>query len=222
MTHRIVAIICLGALLSVVGGLARADGMVMVRVVEKKKVKVKVSSDAQQALLLWKDGQETLHVRSSYKGPAVDFAWIIPVPARPTVKRSTWETFTSAEMHTRPEVHVKTWEMRSRGFGCSAPARRDAVLSAPVASSVRRLETLQIRELQVDILAAQDGGGFVAWLRKNGYGVDDGAKAILDTYVKKKFFFIAVKMRKSGMWARFKTREGQVARGFEKGTSRGA
>ena len=188
---------------------ALADGVMFVPVVEKGEVKV--SSDAQQALIAWKNGRETLHVRSTYRGPAVDFTWVIPVPGRPEVKRSNWHAFKSAEKLTRPEIMVQTgYRMVSKGLGCSAGAEAQ-VENVPVDLGVRRLETLQIRELHVDVLAAQDGGGFVAWLRKNGYAVNDKAVVVLDAYVKKGFFFVAVKMRKSGLWARTKTRDGAVA-----------
>ncbi|MHC4643440.1 MAG: DUF2330 domain-containing protein [Planctomycetota bacterium] len=65
-----------------------ADGfMLLPRITYGYTGKEKISSDAQKALIVWHDGRETLHVKSSYSGPATDFAWIIPTPARPTVLR---------------------------------------------------------------------------------------------------------------------------------------
>ncbi len=134
-----------------------------------------------------------------------------PVPARPEVKRSDWAAFKSAEKLTRPEVLVVTgYRMRSKGLSCSVGAEAD-VKSVPLDLGVRRLATLEIRELHVDVLAARDGRGFVAWLRRNGYAVDEKAAVVLDDYVKKGFFFVAVKMRESGLWKRMKTRDGVIA-----------
>ncbi len=82
---------------------AMADGFVVVKR-DVGSVEAKPSSDAQRALLVWRDGKETLHLLSTYRGPAADFAWVIPVPTRPTVQRSSWQLFDAAEAATRPLV----------------------------------------------------------------------------------------------------------------------
>ncbi len=186
--------------------MAVADGGYLV--LARNEATVKVSSDAQRALVVWEAGRETLHVRSSYRGPAAEFAWVIPVPARPKVERSDWKLFAAAEAATRPEIVVERLRFVSGGCGCSTTAVPEQ--NAPVQAGVRRLESLDIRELHVEILAADDAGGFVGWLRANGYAVGPAAGSVLDDYVKRRFFFVAVRIRESGFWAGLKTTDQQV------------
>jgi hypothetical protein len=185
---------------------ALADGGYLVRTFEEKQTRV--SSDAQKALIIWEGGTETLHVRSSYRGPAAEFAWVIPVPAPPKVERSDWKLFTAAEEATRPQIVVTRTRFVGHGCGCSTTAVPDQ--SGPVETGVRRLDSLDIRELHVEVLAASDAGGFVAWLKTNGYAVSTNAEPVLEDYVQRKFFFVAVRVREAGFWATLKTPGGVV------------
>ncbi|MBL7153689.1 MAG: DUF2330 domain-containing protein [Phycisphaerae bacterium] len=181
-----------------------ADGcMLLPRISISYTGKARVSSDAQQALLMWQGGNETLHVKSSYRGPATDFAWVIPVPGRPTVERSSWDLFEQAEKATRPQVTVEKAEVfRGLNIGCSAPATKVDTETLP--TGVREIETLAIRELHIDIVQASSSGGFLRWLDNHQYVVTARAKPIFQEYIDKGFYFIVTKIDKSSAWARRK------------------
>lgn len=165
--------------------------------------KEKVSSDAQKALIVWHEGEETLHIQSSYSGPASDLAWVIPIPSRPTVKRSSWSLFKQAEEATRPRITVEKGVIfPGFKFGCSAPAVE--VMKETLPTGVRQLESLDIRELHIDIVQASDSGGFLRWLRNHEYAVDEKAKPILQRYIEANFYFIVTKINKSSTWAKRK------------------
>lgn len=185
-------------------GTVDADGcMLLPRISIYHRGKAEVSSDAQRALLVWKQGSETLHVESTYSGPAADFAWIIPVPARPTVERSKWELFEQAEEATRPQVTVEKAEVfRGLNIGCSAPATKTD--TERLTTSVRKIESLAIREFHIDIVQANDSGGFLTWLHNHEYVVPAGAKPIFQEYIDKRFYFIVTKIDKTSAWARHK------------------
>jgi hypothetical protein len=163
----------------------------------------KVSSDAQKALIVWRNGQETLHIKSNYTGPVSDFAWVIPIPSLPTVKRSNWSLFREAERVTRPQVTVITGYrsagLKGLGIGCSSPPLEEQKETPP--TGVRQLQTLNIRELHIDIVAATDSGGFIRWLLDHEYAVDEKAEPILQEYIHAKFYFIVTKISKSSAWA---------------------
>jgi len=181
-----------------------ADGcMLLPRIGISYKGKAEVSSDAQQALLLWQEGVETLHVRSTYTGPTTDFAWVIPVPGRPTVERSSWDLFEQAEKATRPQVTVEKAEVfRGLNIGCSAPTTKVGTETLP--TGVRQIETLAIRELHIDIVQASNSGGFLRWLDNHQYVVTAEAKPIFQEYIDKGFYFIVTKINKSSAWAKRK------------------
>ncbi|MHC4643439.1 MAG: DUF2330 domain-containing protein [Planctomycetota bacterium] len=69
---------------------------------------------------------------------------------------------------------------------------------------MRELESLDIRELHIDIVEATDSGGFLRWLHNNEYAVDEKAEPILQRYIDAKFYFIVTKISKSGTWAKRK------------------
>ena len=178
-----------------------ADGfMLLPRITYGYTGKEKISSDAQKALIVWHDGQETLHLKSSYTGPPTDFAWVIPTPDRPTVKRSGWNLFKNAEKATRPRITVEKGVIFP-GFklGCSSQVE---VRKETLPTGVRELESLDIRELHIDIVEATDSGGFLRWLHNHEYPVDEKAEPILQRYIDDKFYFIVTKISKA--WAKRK------------------
>ncbi|MFH1730468.1 MAG: DUF2330 domain-containing protein [Planctomycetota bacterium] len=170
------------------------------------------AQSAQQAAIVWENGHETLHLQSNYSGPARGFSWVIPVPARPKVERSSWDIFRAAEELTRPRVALT--RVKGGGLGCGCGVQMWAEPDRRVETGVTMLESLEIRELHVDILAAKEGGGFIRWLRKNGYAVPEEARRVLQEYIDKGFFFVAVKMRPESLAALAKSGRGDVTTGL--------
>jgi hypothetical protein len=179
------------------GGDVLADGGMFVPTYIKGEEKV--SSDTQKALIAWHNGMETLHVQSSYRGPATDFAWVIPVPTRPEVSRSDWSLFEAAEKTTRPQVTVRIGRRRT-ALGSSAGKEEKETLS----TGVRELESLDIRELHINIVEANNAGGFVRWLRDHEYSVGEDSEPVLRQYIDERFYFVVAKIRKSSTWAKRK------------------
>jgi hypothetical protein len=164
-------------------------------------VKADPSSDAQRALLVWADGRETIHLKSSYSGPASDFAWVIPIPSLPVVRRSDWTLFDQAERATRPQLTVITgyrFGLKGLSIGCSSRASEPQKQTPPTV--VRVLQSLDIRELHIDIVTAADSGGFIQWLRHHHYAVPQKAEPILQRYIDTQFYFVVVKIGKSDSW----------------------
>ena len=195
-------IIALGFLAFFVAGSATAygDGCFVIMSWDEKVSGQKPAQSAQQAALFWSGGTETLHLRSNYTGPSADFAWVIPVPARPTVKQSTWTAFEAAERFTRPSliVHHPATSEPPFEFGCGCATTRGIDEDTQLMSrGVVVLESLKIEEFHVDILVATEGGGLMRWLQENGYAVPDKATGVLNEYIRASFYFVAVKVAKA-------------------------
>lgn len=58
----------------------------------------------QRALLAWRDGVETLVIESAFVGQGTDFAWVVPLPAKPEVESATRGTLASASALMMPVV----------------------------------------------------------------------------------------------------------------------
>ena len=85
------------ALLLACTGPARADGKLF-------GVEAKVAIPGQSALLVWRDGVETLVIESTFEGAGTEFAWIVPLPAVPRIEAATRGLFPTLRALTAPEV----------------------------------------------------------------------------------------------------------------------
>ena len=176
------------------GPLVMADGVPFrIRVVGAE---IEPSQTAQQAALFWNDGIEALHLKSNYIGPREAFAWVIPVPAMPTVSESDWRAFEAAEEATRPRLFFAERVPGSFGCGCGAAVGVREESPRLVPAGVTLLSSLDIKELHVDILSAEEHGGLMRWLEENDYVVPAQAEPILHDYIRKGFYFIAVRYGK--------------------------
>lgn len=79
---------------------ARGDGKVLPPVALAQEI----AMPDQRALLAWKDGVETLVIESSFVGEGTDFAWVVPLPAKPEVEPATRGTLSSAAALMLPTV----------------------------------------------------------------------------------------------------------------------
>jgi hypothetical protein len=82
------------------GSMARADGLVLPPVLLPQDVEM----PDQRALLAWRDGMETLVIESAFVGKGTDFAWVVPLPAKPAVEAATRGTLPSVAALLLPVV----------------------------------------------------------------------------------------------------------------------
>ncbi len=145
------------------------------------------SSSVQQAYLMHFDGMETLCLQSNYRGPEVDFTWVVPVPSRPEVSKGNLAILQTMEALTRPKLAAT----ESTGFslGCSAKE----VDAEEVDLGVTVLESGRIGEMESVVLSARDGKGLLRWLNDNRFHVPAGAEPVLQDYTAKGFYFVALR-----------------------------
>ena len=185
-----------------------ADGVILVPTVVAEG---EPSQSVQQAAIIWDNGIETLHLQSNYSGSVDDFCWVIPVPSKPTVERSSWKLFQEAEKVTRPQL---IGYQSGIGLGCGCGAAIHTRSGIVLEGNVTQLESLTIRELHIDILSAKDSGGFIQWLHTHGYAIPNRAESILQEYIAREFFFIAAKIQKKSLWTQLKGIQQTVTTGL--------
>lgn len=158
------------------------------------------------------DGTVTTVVQIQYQGPSETFAWILPVPAEPTVgvgtdaifqqlaarttPRFQWEQETVGDCRDEPRCwaydDLENSPMRGGGFqDASAPA---ADAGPPAGVDVRLRAA--VGPYDVAVLAAGSGDALRDWLGDNGYLIPAEASAELDHYVELEHFFVALKLLK--------------------------
>ncbi len=94
-------------LVAAAGVEARADGKVLPPVLVAQEIEM----PDQRALLAWKDGVETLVIESSFVGEGTDFAWVVPLPAKPEVEAATRGTLPSVAALMLPVVRPAVKEL---------------------------------------------------------------------------------------------------------------
>ncbi len=77
----------------------RADGIVLPPVAAPE-----VTMPDQRALLVWRDGTETLVIESRFLGASDRFAWVVPLPSRPEIKPATTGTLPALQAVCLPRV----------------------------------------------------------------------------------------------------------------------
>ena len=86
---------------------ARADGVV----IPSRAVAEPVRTPDQRALVAFDGSTETLVVETTFEGAGRDFAWIVPLPAKPVVEESTTGLFPTLEVLSAPRVPRAAWQV---------------------------------------------------------------------------------------------------------------
>lgn len=157
------------------------------------------------------DGTVTTTVQILYQGPSEEFAWILPIPAEPTVDVGTDAVFRALAAQTQPffttrEERLGTCRTEpscpggwSDDFDTSGGPRAGGSAAdagmAPAPEVDVRLRA-NVGPYDVAVLAAGSAEALRAWLADNGYLIPESALAEIDHYVALSHFFVALKLLK--------------------------
>lgn len=162
--------------------LALADGMVIAPPDRY------VYETGQKAVIFYEKGVETLVLSTSFKGDAEDFAWVIPTPQKPEVNKSSDELFSSLEKLTAPQIDYNRPQPSFLGATGGLEEK-----------SVQIIETKKIDYYDITVLTAGDKEALVKWLNEHEYQFPENSSYILDSYIKDKWYFTAVKIDASSI-----------------------
>jgi MYXO-CTERM domain-containing protein len=168
-------------------------------------------NDATQVVLMRMGTRTVLSMQNNYKGPAEDFAMVIPVPV--VLKETDVQTldkavFAKVDGMGAPRL-VEYWEQdpcapemnyemapmatgMARGSGSGYGAGDDKDYGVKVEAE------FVVGEYQIVILSATEATGLEAWLGKEGYKIPPNAEPLLRPYVDagSKFFVAKVDPKK--------------------------
>jgi hypothetical protein len=168
-------------------------------------------NDASMVALMREGTRTVMSMSNNYKGPASDFAMVVPVPVvlqKENVKTLSKAVFTRLETLSAPRL-VEYWEQDP----CN-PYPPPSVMSAPPGAMMKgagaadekskkdygvKIEAkFEVGEYQILILSAKESDGLERWLVDNKYNIPKGASAALAPYIKEqqKFFVAKIDMKK--------------------------
>jgi hypothetical protein len=141
--------------------------------------------DKEHAILSWDGQQERIELLLDMLTDAADVGLIFPTPAPATVTGGDRETFVDIEIAIQPrEVIVDDWwEFGGYGDGGAAGGAPPVVL-----------DQVQLGPVEATTLEASDTTGLTEWLDANQYAIRPEIEALLDEYVQKGWYFVALKL----------------------------
>jgi len=162
----------------------RTDGCYMPPESEWRKQRERslILEPDQKALIFFDRGREQLIISPNYAGQSSDFAWVVPVPARPKVEILKGAPFHElARLVEPPPMRKSTMAMGGR--------------FAPPAASVTVIERKTVGDYDVSVLSATDSRALMNWLAENHYHLPPKAEAPMKAYVRDGWTFVASKIR---------------------------
>lgn len=164
-------------------------------------------NDATQVVLMREGTRTVLSMRNNYRGPASDFAMVVPVPQvleREHVKTLDDELFDKVSRFSAPRL-VQYYERdpcssrRSGARGGFRMQKNVETSMAPQEESNDQAELgvsieaqFEVGEYEILILGAKDSSGLQTWLEREKYSIPKGAAGVLAPYVAQgMYFFVA-------------------------------
>lgn len=142
--------------------------------------------------------QSVLWDQIQYAGDPAEFSWVLPVKAGATLSVGNNAFFEVLEAGTSVAVGNPPEGCRGpqSGFGCGAMA---SDLSATAEGGrggdpVTVLSQSTVGPYETVTLQAEDSDALNQWLIEHGYTVPESIQPVIDSYVKEKFNFIALRL----------------------------
>jgi hypothetical protein len=156
--------------------LALADGMIV------PPPGYWIEETDQQAVIFHQGNLETLILSITFRGDAEDFGWIIPLPTRPEIDKSTDELFVALKELTQYRPRQQIGKKIDLPSGDSAE------------SQVTVWETKRVGIYQTAVITSTNKDALAQWLDENGYHYPTSYAYILDDYINRGWYFVAAKI----------------------------
>jgi Uncharacterized protein conserved in bacteria (DUF2330) len=156
-----------------------------------------VDQSGEQIIFSLTPNHVTAYIQISYSGAAKDFAWVVPVTAKPEITLGSQAVFTAVAGQTTPEFRVD-WV----GDGGFCGPLRTATVPGSVNDTagnggVNVLDARDVGPFATVTLQAHDSGELLKWLDDNGFQQPDGALPLIEHYVQKNMLFVALRLKQN-------------------------
>jgi hypothetical protein len=143
-----------------------------------------VAVGEEHAIVSWHDGVEQIDLLLGVLSTDAETGLIFPTPSPATVSLGDRADFEAIDRVTTPEriEEYDWWNVSSAGDGGSAGAPPTV------------LEVVQLGPIEAVTLAASDSAGLQTWLTDNDFALSPEVTALLDGYVDRGWFFVALRL----------------------------
>ncbi|MCU0654848.1 MAG: DUF2330 domain-containing protein [Polyangiaceae bacterium] len=174
-----------------------------------------VDQSGENVLFVVKDNRVEAHVNIQYVGNPARFAWVVPMPKKPTITAGSQRLFDNLLQATVPTFDVDSrgaTNCRSQSFdndsvGCGSSTSDEASASPDFAPTRDGLPGQGGASSGPNVIARASVGSYetvtldggtaeelAAWLKNNNYLMPDTTTAFLKDYLEQKYVFVAVKL----------------------------
>ena len=134
-----------------------------------------------------KSAIQDLILKIEVEGKVDDFAWVVPLPSKPTTKEEDAvlfkECFNYVEARRNPRSKGKAFGAKNAAKDAAAPTAEVEVLSREVVGSY-----------DVAVVKENAAGALNAWLKKESFQELEGAEDVIEFYRKKGYVFTCMKV----------------------------
>lgn len=171
---------------------------------------VKLFNKTSQVILVRNGERTTVTMSSDFQGNVSDFAMVIPVPTVlqkndvRVIDRKIFDQFDAysgprlVEYFDTPPCNRYYNQIETVSAAAVRKESKDASMVADEEVSdkykVAVVASYTVGEYDIQILNAQESGGLERWLIDHGYKIPDGAKEVLEPYIKSNMKFFVVKV----------------------------
>jgi len=146
---------------------------------------------AERLIFALNPGRVTLYEQIHYTGSPKDFAWVLPVPALPTVGTAPINLFQDLDQQTAPRFFTPSIPSCdfNGGTGAAAPAQRSGSVNVYGSGSVG--------PYNYNVIGSGDPLALVRWLTDHHYRIPAESQAEMQPYIAAHMFFLAMRLRGS-------------------------
>lgn len=143
-----------------------------------------VSVGDEHAIVSWDGETERIDLLLGVLSTATETGLVFPTPSPATVTLGDRADFEAIDRVTTPRrvEELDWWTFRGSGDGASAGAPPEV------------LDRVQLGPIEAVTLAATDTAGLETWLADNAYELSPEVTALLDGYVERGWYFVALKL----------------------------
>ena len=168
----------------------------------------KLFNKTSQVILVRNGERSTITMSSDFQGNVKDFAMVIPVPTVlqrediRVVNRSIFDQFDAysgprlVEYHDQAPCNRYLYEdaLMSKTTTAKNAAAEMSTREEADEYKVAVIARYTVDEYDIEILSAKESDGLERWLNDHGYKIPDGAKEVLEPYIKSNMKFFVVKV----------------------------
>lgn len=132
-------------------------------------------------------GKTTLYEQIHYTGSPKDFAWVLPVPAVPTVDTTSISLFQELDRDTAPRFYQAEAPSCDNNPTAGAPA--------PASGAVNVYSSGAVGPYSYNVVGSSDPHALTQWLTGHKYKIPAGSQAEMQPYIAAHMFFLAMRLQ---------------------------